>query len=150
MNEAQIKRIEKQFSVTLPDGYRNFLKAPPGILAAALRQENKETPGQTFLFLDSDDIIDANRMMRDPEHPQFFGFGPTDDPEPWPDQYFIVGSDVGGNFYCIKPATGKTAIYFWYQGDTVMRRCAKDLSAFIRLIFKSYGDLAAQECNNDE
>ena len=147
LNETQIKRIERQFSVTLPASYRKFLKAPPSILAAALRQEDRENPGQTPLFLDCKYIVDANRMMRDPKHPQFFGFGPTDDPEPWPDQYFIVGSDVGGNFYCIKPATGTTTVYFWHQGDSVLKRCAKDLPAFIRQIFKSYGEFAAKECN---
>lgn len=149
MNETQLKRIEKQLSVTLPDCYRKFLKSPPSILAAALRQEEKETPGQTPLFLDLDAIIDANRMMRDPKHPEFFGFGPTDDPEPWPEQFFIIGSDVGGNFYCIKPASGTTAVYFWYQGDTVLKRCAKDLAAFIQQIFKSYGKFAAAECTEN-
>ena len=149
MNETQLKKIEKQFSVSLPDGYRKFLKSPPSILAAALRQDDKETRGQIPLFLDAEYIIDANRLMRDPKHPGFFGFGPTDDPVPWPEQFFIIGSDVGGNFYCIKPASGTTAVYFWYQGDTVLKRCAKDLPTYIRQVFKSYGNFAAEQCGED-
>lgn len=146
MNEAQLKRIEKQLSVALPDCYRNLLKAPPSILAAALRQEDKETPGQIPLFLDVDSLINSNRMMRDPNHPEFIGFGPTDEPQPWPEQFFIIGSDVGGNFYCIKPATGTTGVYFWHQGDTVLKRCAKDLPTFVQQFFKSYANIAADEC----
>ncbi len=149
MNSNQIKQIEKKLSVSLPETYRNFLKSPPSILAAALRQEEKENPGQTMLFLDAEHIIDSNQLMRDPDHPGFFGFGPTDDPVPWPDEYFIIGSDVGGNYYCIKPATGKTAVYFWYQGDTILKRYAKDLSAYIRKIFQLYGDFASQDYHDE-
>lgn len=150
MNKTQIKSIEKKCKVSLPEYYREFLRSPPSILEAILKQEEKEAPGQASIFLDVSYIIDCNQMMRDPNHPEHFEYGPSDDPEPWPDQYFIIGSDVGGNFYCIKPESGKSSVYFWYQGDNALKRCAKDLAAYVKQIFRLHADFAADEIADRE
>ena len=150
MNERQIKSIEKEFSITFPNGFRSILASPPPLLQAWLQYEEKENPGQSPLFLNRDLIIGINQMMRDPDDPDFFQFDPNDDSKPWPDRYFIIGSDVGGNFYCIAPKTKKSRVYFWYQGDTAFPRYANDMAGFVKRLFKDYGEVAAMDCEDDE
>lgn len=150
MNKTQLKSIEKKCKVALPEWYREFLLSPPSILEAVLNQEEKEGPGQSSIFLNHEDIINCNQMMRDTSHPEHFEFGPSDDPEPWPDQYFIVGSDIGGNFYCIKPESGKSSVHFWYQGNNALERYTKDFAAYVKKIFKDHAQFAAEEITDRE
>jgi len=150
MNEKQISSIEKKCGVQLPTGFRQMLLEPPPLLAALLKFDAKENPGQTPLFTKPDMIIAVNQAMRDPEHEDYFGFDPNDAGKPWPDRYFIIGSDVGGNFYCIAPSTGKSRVYFWYQGDTAFSRFADNMEGFVKRIFRMYGEVAAMDCDDAE
>lgn len=150
MNEKQVSEIERAFSISLPVGYRQLLLNPPGYLSAVIEFDEQENPGQTPMFLDPDLIIGVNEMMRDPEDPEYFPFDPNDDSKPWPDRYFIIGSDVGGNFYCISPGSENSRVYFWYQGDTAFSRFADDMPHFVNRVFKLYGEIAAMDCEGDE
>ena len=149
MNEKQIKTIEKKFSIELPTGYRQMLINPPSYFAVLLKHDEKDNPGQTPFFTDHDLIIGINQMMRDPDDPEFFGFDPNDETKPWPERYFIIGSDIGGNFYCIAPKTGKSKVYFWYQGDTAFSKFSDDMAGFVKRVFKTYGEIAAMDCESD-
>lgn len=149
MNEKQVQSIEKRFSISLPHGYRRMLLRPPSHLAVLLKHDEKENPGQTPFFMDQRLIVGINLMMRDPDDPDYFGFDPNDESKPWPDRYFIIGSDVGGNFYCLAPKTKKSRVYFWYQGDTAFSRFADDMSAFVKRVFRDYGEVAAMDCDPD-
>lgn len=150
MNEKKIKSIEKKFSVSLPSGYRQMLADPPGLFAALLKHDAKANPGQTPFFTDERLIVGINNMMRDPNDPDYFGFDPNDAEKPWPDRYFIIGSDIGGNFYCIAPKTNRSRVYFWYQGDTAFSKFSDDMPGFLRRVFRNYGDIAAIDCGSDE
>lgn len=150
MNESQINSIEKAFQVTLPSGYRQLLKEPPRLLQAWLKAEEKENPGQSPVFLDAKMIIGINQMMRDPDDPDYFGFDPNDPDKPWPQRYLIIGSDVGGNFYCIAPQSDRSRVYFWYQGDTAFAKFAEDMPRFVKRLFKNYGEIAAMDCASDD
>ena len=149
MNETDIKSIEKQYSVTLPHGYREMLKSTPKIFDALLKCDEEDNPGQTPFFTDAGMIIAMNQIMRDPDDPEFFEFDPNDSSKPWPRKYLIIGSDVGGNFYCIAPATNKSRVYFWYQGDTAFSKFADDMAGFVKKIFKLYGEIDAMDCQSD-
>ncbi len=149
MNEKQVQSLEKQFAITFPHGYRQMLLAPPPYLAALLKYDEKDNPGQTPFFMDHRLIAGINQMMRDPDDPEYFGFDPNDDSKLWPDRYFIIGSDVGGNFYCIAPKTNKSRVYFWYQGDTAFSRFADDMAGFVKRVFRTYGEVAAMDCESD-
>lgn len=149
MNEKQIQSIEKAFSFTLPHGYRSMLKSPPKLFAALLACTERECPGQSECFWDHELLVAINCMMRDRNDPEYFPFDPNDEDRPWPDRYFIIGSDVGGNFYCIAPATGLSRVYFWHQGDIVFSRYAKDMASFVKRIFKDYGEVESMDCEDD-
>ncbi|MDB4766168.1 SMI1/KNR4 family protein [bacterium] len=149
MNNKQIDRLEKKYSLTFPSGYRHMLLAPPEHFFALLKHDEKECPGQTPFFWDHRMIDEVNQMMCDPDHPEYFGFDPNDESKPWPSRYFIIGSDVGGNFYCIMPKSNTSRVYFWCQGDTTFSRFSDDMAGFVKRIFKSYGEVAAMDCEPD-
>ena len=46
MNEKHIKAIEKEFAITLPNGYRRMLASPPKLFMALLKCDEAENPGQ--------------------------------------------------------------------------------------------------------
>lgn len=149
MNEKQVKRLEKKYAVAFPPGYRQMLLDPPEYLEVLLTHDEKENPGQTPFFFDHEMIDGINQMMRDPDDPNYFGFNPNDESKTWPERYFIIGSDVGGNFYCIAPKSGKSRVYFWYQGDTAFSRFSDDMAGFVKRVFKTYGEVAAMDCPTD-
>ncbi len=149
MKEKQVSSIEQEFSITLPHGYRQMLLSPPPYLATLMEFDEKENPGQTPFFMDHNLIIGINQMMRDPDDPAYFQFDPNDETKPWPDRYLIIGSDVGGNFYCIAPRTKKSRVYFWYQGDTALSRFSDDMAGFVKRVFRTYGEVAAMDCESD-
>ena len=149
MNEKQIKRLEKKYSIVFPAGYRQMLLNPPEYLVALLKYDEKANPGQTPFFWDYRLIDGMNQMMRDPDDPEYFGFDPNDESKPWPRRYFIIGSDVGGNFYCIAPQSNKSRVYFWYQGDTAFSKFSDDMAGFVKRVFKTYGEVAAKDCELD-
>ncbi len=150
MNEKQIKSIEREFSITLPNGYRSMLSSTPPLLLAWLKYEEKENPGQSPFFVNHKMIIGINQMMRDPEDEEYFEFDPNDATKPWPERYFIIGSDVGGNFYCIAPKTKTSRVYFWNQGDTSFPKYADNMASFVKRLFKDYGEIAAMDCESDD
>jgi hypothetical protein len=150
MNEKQIKSIEKEFALALPKGYRQMLKSTPPLLLAWLQYEEKANPGQSPFYVDHKFIVSSNRSVRDPDDPEYCQFDPNDDSKPWPDRYFIIGSDVGGNYYCIAPKTKKSRVYFWYQGDTAFPKYADDMAGFVKRLFKDYGEVAAMDCEDDD
>ena len=149
MNETQIKRLEKKYAIAFPSGYRQMLLHPPEYFAALLKYDAKANPGQTPFFWDHRLIDGMNEMMRNPDDPEYFGFAPNDDSKPWPVRYFIIGSDVGGNFYCIAPKSGKSRVYFWYQGDTAFSKFSNDMAGFVKRVFKIYGEVDAMDCKSD-
>lgn len=150
MNEKQISAIEKEFAIALPNGYRQMLKSPPKLFMALLECDEAENPGQIPFFTDHRDIVGFNRMMRDPQDPNHFEFDPNDADKPWPDRYFIIGSDVGRNYYCIKPESEKSRVYFWYQGNTAFTKYSDDMAGFVKRIFRMYGELEAMDCITDD
>jgi hypothetical protein len=149
VNEKQVQSIEGAFDVQLPPGYRHLLLQPPRLLQAWVGAEEKDNPGQSPIFFDAKMIVGINQMMRDPDDPDYFGFDPNDPDVPWPKRYLIIGSDVGGNFYCIAPGSGRSRVYFWYQGNTAFSKFADDMPHFVKRLFRAYGEVAAMDCEPD-
>lgn len=149
MNEKQVASIEKAFSISLPRGYRELLKDTPPLFQAWIQCEEKLNPCQSPFFMDHRMVIDVNRMMRDPDHPNHFEFDPNDISKPWPQKYFIIGSDVGGNYFCIVPATKTSKVYFWEQGQTGFCKYADNIGGFVKRLFRDYGEVEAMYCPRD-
>ena len=151
MNEKQIASIEKKFACKLPKGYREMLLAPPSFLVALLKLEEKDCPGQTPFFTNARMISGVNDWVRNPTDDDYFEFDPNDDSVAWPERYFIIGSTVGGDFYCLAPKTGRSRVYYWTQGDTGFTKFADGMRSFVKKLFRNYyAEVACFDCPSDE
>ena len=146
LTEKKIQSLEKRFAIKLPSPYRELLKSPPSYLVALLEQDVKDDgcKSQITPYLDAKMIEGTNLMARDPDDPDF-EFDPNDSERPWPQRYFIIGSDVGGNFFCITPDSGNDRVYLWEQGCTHFTKYSDDMKGFVKRLFRLYGELALMD-----
>ena len=150
LTAKEVRLLEKEFELVLPHGYRRLLLSPPKLLAALVEASKRiDDPEQTPFFLEYSILADVNRRMRNPNAKGYCCFGPDDDPLPWPERYLIIGSDVGGNYYCIAPTSGRSSVYLWEQGDSALNRITKDISGYVRRSFRDWGNGAALDCEDD-
>jgi hypothetical protein len=88
MKEKDIAGIETAVGVTLPAHYRRFLLEH----AQALRAAKKKLPMRALLYFGPKEIIAINKGLHD--NPRMIEI--NEDSEPWPLNYFVVGTDGGG------------------------------------------------------
>jgi hypothetical protein len=144
MTEDELKQVESQFSVKLPSDYRKLLLDMPAELVAMLEwHSSQDSEEETMLFRTEDCISNTNEWVRDADDD--FEFDPNDATVPWPDDWFVIGGDVGGNLYCLKRNSDGATIYHWHQGTTDLEQIADGVAAYIRFIFGVYADLAASD-----
>ena len=149
MTDEDIAQIESAFAVCLPNGYRQLLKSPPTLLVAlmdALAAEHSDF--EVPIFLKADVIINQNREVRNPE----FGFvaGPDED-DKWDDELLIIGGDIGGNFYCVKPESDSSVVYEWdHSGACDLEVYGESIPQYVERWFTELGELAAMDCCEDE
>jgi hypothetical protein len=141
MTEKQLKAIEKKFGIKLPKSYRDLLLKPPPILLALLKwDDNDNEECQTPLFRTPKLISDLNEEchLAGAENFEFR----------WPDKFFIIGGDCGGNYYCIKPKTKKTAVFEWQHDSNEFEKCAGSIREFVRHIFDFYAEVASWDLDD--
>ena len=149
MTEEEVAHIEKELNVQLPHGYRQLLKSPPDLLiavmnACAVEHSDYEIP----IYTKAEVIIGQNREVRDPE--SGFVAGPEDD-DIWDDELLIIGSDCGGNMYCIKPKSGSSTVYEWdHSGACDLDTVSESIPGYVEHWFRELGELAAMDCCEDE
>jgi hypothetical protein len=93
MTEKEIAGIEAVVGVSLPDHYRRFLREH----AKALRSAKKKLPMRALLYFDPQEIVEINKGLHD--NPRMIEI--NEDSEPWPLNYFVVGTDGGGDFWMV-------------------------------------------------
>lgn len=149
MNEQDIQQIEAEFAVTLPHAYRRLLLSPPSMLVALMDAYALEIDGNEIpIYLKPDFIISDNREARDPE--DGFIYNEEDEGDVWPNEYFVIGSDCGGNKYCIKPASGKSSVFEWdHSGGDNFEETASSIKQYVEYWFKELGEVAAMDCVKD-
>jgi hypothetical protein len=104
VTERDVARVEKQLGVQLPGHYRHFLIHHGAAIAKARRNE-------IFVpfFTTAKEIIDANKdlrvnpSLRDTNH----------DTEPWPLKYLIVGTNGGGDDWCVDLTDEREVIWLF-------------------------------------
>lgn len=141
MTESELEEIETQFSVKLHQDYRTLVLEPPTELAELLdRVTSEHTEAETMLFRSVDYLAGTNEWVRDPDDD--FEFDPNDDSVTWPEQWFVIGGDIGGNLYCLKTDADdpSPAVYYWEQGTTELTLASEDLAGYVRLIFESHDE----------
>jgi hypothetical protein len=104
MTVRDIERIEKALDVKFPVHYRRFL-IEHGAAVAKAKREGAFVP----FFTTAKEIIKANQELR--ANPNLRDT--NRDTEPWPLKYLIVGSDGGGDEWCVDLKSKREAIWFF-------------------------------------
>lgn len=148
MTENQLASIERRFGCKLPRGYRQLLVSIPGELLALLKWEDNEykCEEQTCLYRTQRNLVAMNTLVRDSETDEF-EFDPNNRDRPWPDRYFVIGGDVGGNFYCVNTQLNRDRVYFWNHGDTRFVRVCDGVPRFIKHLFREFAEVAVGSLN---
>jgi hypothetical protein len=120
MTAAEVAAVESALSVTLPGHYRWFLLAYPQPLLDNKRDLGwvHEAPAERQLYNSPSRLIELNRDVRLPGTPWVGEAG-----EPWPDNYFVIGDDKCGNYWCVDLHADDPGVWFYDH----------DLGAFERL-----------------
>lgn len=107
MTERDVARVEKKLDIRLPAHYRQFLIEHGAAVAKA-----KRGGGFVPFFTTVKEIIEANEALRADPNRQ-----PTNqDTEPWPLKYLIVGTDGGGDYWCVD-LTGKREVIWQFDSE---------------------------------
>jgi hypothetical protein len=104
VTERDVARVEKQLGVQLPAHYRRFLR-DHGTAVARARRRGVFVP----FFTAAKEIIDANKTLR--ANPSLRDT--NRDTEPWPLKYLIVGTDGGGNDWCVDLTDEREVIWLF-------------------------------------
>jgi hypothetical protein len=104
MTERDVTRIETKLAVQLPSHYRQFLIDQGTAVAKA-----KRGGGSVPFFTMAKEIIDANADLR--ANPSLRDT--NRDTEPWPLKYLIVGTDGGGDDWCVDLEDEREVIWFF-------------------------------------
>ena len=131
MNERDIARIEKATHCCLPSGYRELLLHFPPMLKAILETGPKDA---REVFTDTATIVRWNKFFRDPKYEYEDSYGEM---RTFPPHHIVIGANLGGDFFHLNVKRKRTAVLFWCHEDGEISTHSKDLSAFIRSIFRS-------------
>jgi hypothetical protein len=99
-----LKQVEKSLDFQLPTHYRQFL-LDHGAAVARARRRGVFVP----FFTAAKEIIDANKEMR--ANPSLRET--NQDTEPWPLKYLIVGTDGGGDDWCVDLTDEREVIWLF-------------------------------------
>jgi hypothetical protein len=103
MMEKGIAGIESAVGVKLPEHYRRFLLEH----AQSLKAAKKKLPMRGILYFEPKQITEINRGLR--HNPRMIEI--NGDSEPWPLNYFVVGTNGGGDYWMVDLNDTKEAIW---------------------------------------
>lgn len=134
MTKTDLDRTEAALGFPLPAFYGRFMLAyPPDLRARQPEWLRPVTQGE--LADDPEVVIALNRFVRAQEEGYFFDEGP------WPDEYFVIGTEYDQNYFAINHLDGKQAVYLWGHEDGQMRRIAGSLAGYVRWLIRWWGDI---------
>jgi len=127
MTEAEVAAVESALKLVLPDHYRRFLLGYPQALI-----DNKfdlgwveESPSDRQLSNNPARLIELNQDVRLPGTPWVGRAG-----EPWPDDYFVIGDDQCGNYWCVDLQTTDPGVWFYDHEAGAFQTQHASLAAF--------------------
>jgi cell wall assembly regulator SMI1 len=121
VTEQEIADIEAAVGVSLPAHYRRFLLEHAG----TLRDAKQRIPMRALLYSEPEEIIWINKGLRD--NPRMIEI--NEDSEPWPPNYFVIGTDGGGDYWMVDLNDEKEA--FWmYDSEAGGRIVPADFASW--------------------
>ena len=110
MTEAEILRVEAALGYPLPGEYRYFLLR----YSEEVRRIKQAVPRWAALWITAEDIIHGNQNARR------YAVGMTVDDEPWPEDYMVVGTNGGGDYWFVDRSGAMWGIGIWrHEGGGV-------------------------------
>jgi hypothetical protein len=113
MKTWTLSSLESEFKIALPPEYRRFMESYPTELAGALYSNNPKMGGPCNfeLQIDLQRVVDLNHEIRDlwPES----DYADT----PFPESYFLIGDDGGGNVFAIDTAKSADCVVFEFDHE---------------------------------
>ena len=103
MNEQDIAGIEAAVGVALPDHYRRFLRSTRGRCGTPRRS----SPCGRCCTSRPEDIVRINKGLHD--NPRMIEI--NEDSEPWPLNYFVVGTNGGGDYWMVDLNDPREAVW---------------------------------------
>jgi hypothetical protein len=123
MGESDVARIETALGHPLPAEYRDFLRRH----ADEVRRIKESLPFRVVLWTDPDDIIRENREARKYADAMTIG----EDGEPWPDEFLVVGTNGGGDFWFVDRSGAKWGLWFWQHEDQEIEEHYESFEAYM-------------------
>ncbi len=122
MTDADLNRIASALALKLPAFYRRFMLDYPRWLSE--KQPERSDVEKWELANDPDRVIHFNRYVRGFEQGEFFDDGP------WPEHYFVIGSERGQNWHFLDLATGSEVVFLFHHDEGEVRREVARLAEF--------------------
>ena len=134
MTEADLQRIESTLGLQLPAFYRGYMLEYPRWLPES-QPEGYDVAAWEFTN-DPARVIHFNRYVREFESGEFF------DDIPWPDHYFVIGSEQEQNWYFLDFREGSQTVYDFHHEMGNVGRVAGSLSEFPVVLLEWWEDVA--------
>ncbi|HEY1188361.1 MAG TPA: SMI1/KNR4 family protein [Gemmata sp.] len=105
MGEADVARIESALGCLLPGEYRDFLRRHSDEVCRI----KAAVPFRAVLWTDADAVIRENLDARKRSDAMTIG----KDGEPWPEEFLVVGTNGGGDYWFVDRSGAKWGVWFW-------------------------------------
>jgi hypothetical protein len=127
MTEAEVAAVETELGVRLPRHYRRFLLEYPQALIDTKLDLGwvQEAPADRQLYNKAARLVALNRDVRLPGTPWVGEAG-----DPWPNNYFVIGDDQCGNYWCVDLQTADTGVWFYDHEIAAFERQYDSLADF--------------------
>lgn len=141
MNPLDLKKIEAEFEVRLPQAYKDFLLNYPRDLTQLKRDLGwkQEAPSARELLASVKALRSVNSKVRLPGTPW------VGEDDPWPVQYWVIGDNEAGDYWCIDVANTAASVYFYDHDRGAFEKRFKSVSHFADFLRDSIKSWNAQQ-----
>jgi hypothetical protein len=133
MTESDIATIESRLGLTIPKHYRDFLLDYPQVLIDTKLDLgwSKEAPAGRQLHNNADRLVELNKFVRFPGTPWVGEAG-----DPWPGNYFVIGDDQCGDYWCLDLLTNDHGVWFYDHDNGAFERQHNSIQDFGRSLIE--------------
>lgn len=123
MTEADLVKIESALGYSLPAHYRTFILQHGN----EIRRIENALPLRSVLYTDPEEMIDANNFSRTGD---VFRLG--EGQLPWPENYLLVATDGGGDYWYVHRDGADPGVWFWSHESCETKRDSASLDDYLK------------------